>query len=44
MVLFFFGLSYMETKSTIKMFAIRMVISFVLMFLVAGYWDVVGLF
>ena len=44
MVLFFFGLGYMETKSTIKMFAVRMVISFGLMFLVAGYWDLVGLF
>ena len=44
MVLFFFGLGYMETKSTIKMFAIRMVISFGLMLLVAGYWDLVGLF
>ena len=44
MVLFFFGLGYMETKSTIKMFAVRMVVSFVLMFLVAGYWDLIGLF
>ena len=44
MVLFFFGLGYMETKSTIKMFAVRMVLSFGLMFLVAGYWDLVGLF
>ena len=44
MVLFFFGLGYMDSKSTIKMFAIRMLISFPLMFLVAGYWDVVGMF
>ena len=44
MVLFFFGLGYMETKSTIKMFAVRMVLSFGLMFLVAGYWDFVGMF
>lgn len=44
MVLFFFGLGYMETKSTIKMFAVRMVLSFGLMLLVAGYWDLVGLF
>ncbi len=44
MVLFFFGLGYMDSKSTIKMFAVRMLISFPLMFLIAGYWDIVGMF
>lgn len=44
MVLFFFSLGYMDGKQTLKVFATRLVISFLLMFLVAGWWDIVGLF
>ncbi len=44
MVLFFFSLGYMDLKTTLKVFGVRMVISFLLMFLVAGWWDLVGLF
>lgn len=43
-VLFFFGLGYMDTKNTIKIFGMRMVLSFVLMIFIAGYWNLVGLF
>lgn len=44
MVLFFFSLGYMNSKTTLKIFAVRMVLSFVLMLLVAGYWGLVGLY
>lgn len=44
MVLFFFGLGYMDLKTTLKIFAVRLVLSFVLMVLIAGYWGLVGLF
>ncbi len=44
MVLFFFSLGWMDSKTTLKVFALRMAISFVLMFLVAGYWGLVGLY